>query len=111
MLRYVVFTAIALTVIFTSTAASAGPCASRPDFVAFLKDNFGELETGYGLSNRGHLVEMFVSPDGSWSILLSQPDGRSCLVDAGEAWIVMSPAGPSRKAGEIAPLSHPGRPR
>ena len=99
MLRYIRLAAITLIVTLIATVAgAAAPCASRSDFIAFLKDNFGEVGVGQGLSNRGHLVEVFVSPAGSWTILLSQPDGRSCLVDAGEAWVMVPSAGQSRAA-------------
>jgi hypothetical protein len=101
MLRYIRLAASTLifTLIATATAAGAvAPCASRSDFIAFLKDRFGEVEVGQGLSSRGHLVEVFVSPAGSWTILLSQPDGQSCFVDAGEAWVMVPSAGQSREA-------------
>jgi hypothetical protein len=96
MLRYNRLAAIALIAISMTTAASAAQtCASRPDFIAFLKGHFGEVEVGQGLSSRGHLVEIFVSPAGNWTILLSQPNGRACLVDAGEAWAMVPPARPA----------------
>ncbi|MBR1158495.1 hypothetical protein [Bradyrhizobium elkanii] len=87
MLRCIRVTAVTLAAVLMSTVAgSAQTCASRSDFVTFLKDHFGEVEVDRGLSDRGHLVEVFVSPAGTWTILLSRPDGSSCLVDAGEAW-------------------------
>ena len=99
MLRNIRLAAMSLLVTFIPTAASAvGPCASRSELIAVLKDNLGEIKAGHGLSNRGHLVEVFVSPAGSWTILLSQPDGRSCLVDTGEAWVMVPSAGQSRAA-------------
>jgi len=108
MLRYIRLAAITMIATLITTAAGAAqPCASRSDFVAFLKDHFGEVEVGQGLSNRGHLVEVFVSPAGSWTILLSQPDGRSCLVDAGEAWAMVPPAGQLREAIQLLPLALP----
>ena len=84
MLRYIRLAAIILvaTVIAIPTSV-AETCAQRSDFIAFLKDHFGEIEVGQGLSSSGHLVEVFVAPAGSWTILLSRPDGLSCLVDAG----------------------------
>ena len=96
MLRYAGLAAIALIVVLITTAASAvGPCASRSDIVVFLKAHFGEVVVAQGLSSRGHLVEVFVSPAGSWTILLSQPDGQSCLADAGEAMVMEPSAGHS----------------
>jgi len=95
-LRYIRLAAIALiAMLIAAEAAAIQPCASRSDFIAFLKGHFDEVEVGQGLSSRGHLVEIFVSPAGNWTILLSQPNGRSCLVDAGEAWMTVPSARPA----------------
>ena len=110
MLRYIRLAAITLMVTLIATAASAvGPCASRSNIIALLKDNFGEVEVGQGLSSRGYLVEVFVSPAGNWTILLSQPDGQSCLADAGEAWVMVPSAGQSREPVQL--LALPGQVR
>jgi len=88
MLRYIWLAAINLIVPLTATAAGAVElCANRSDFVALLKDNFGEVVAAQGLSDRGHLVEVLVSPAGNWTILLSRTDGLSCIVDAGDPWV------------------------
>lgn len=101
MLRYIRLAAIALIVPFAATAAGAvEPCAGRSDLAALLKDNFGEILVAQGLSSKGHLVEVFVSPAGSWTILLSRSDGLSCIVDAGEPWVTAASAGPSRDAAQ-----------
>lgn len=103
MLRYIRLAAIALIAMLIATEAGAAQlCASRSDFIAFLKGHFGEVEVGQGLSSRGHLVEVFVSPAGNWTILLSQPDGRSCLVDAGEAWVTVPSASPAIQHSPLA---------
>ena len=105
MLRYILLAAIALIATPTATAAGAvGPCGSRSDIIAVLKDHFGEVGVGQGLSVRGHLVEVFVSPKGSWTIVLSEPDGQSCFADAGEAWAMAPSAGQSRDTAHILPL-------
>jgi hypothetical protein len=63
---------------------------------------------GQGLSVRGHLVEVFVSPKGSWTIVLSEPDGQSCFADAGDAWGTVVSAAKSRETRRLPPLSVPG---
>src|SRR5262249_17812100 len=88
MLRYIRLAGTTLIVALTATAAGAvEPCARRSDFVALLKDHFGEVLVAEGLSSRGYLVEVFVSPAGTWTILLSRADGLSCVVDAGDPWV------------------------
>ncbi|OAF05546.1 hypothetical protein AYJ54_01175 [Bradyrhizobium centrolobii] len=100
MLRCIRLAVIALVLApIASAAAAAQPCASRSDVIPLLKSIFGELETGLGLSNKGHVVEIFVSPAGTWTILLSRPDGLSCIVDEGEAWTLIG--SPSRDARHL----------
>ena len=106
MLRHVRVAVTTLIVTLTATAASAvGPCASRADIIAGLKNDFGEVEVGRGLSNRGHLVELFVSPEGSWTMLLSRPDGLSCLGDAGQVWDIVPPNDHSHPVTLLVPAA------
>ncbi|MGQ0681817.1 hypothetical protein [Bradyrhizobium sp.] len=102
MLRYIrLAAAFALIVPLAATAAgAAGPCASRSDLASLLKDNFGEILVAQGLSSKGHLLEVFVSPAGSWTILMSRADGLSCAVDVGEPWVTGAPASPVRDAAK-----------
>ena len=45
------------------------------------------IGSGSGNSAEGALVEVLTTEDGNtWSILLTNPDGVSCLVASGEGW-------------------------
>ena len=39
-----------------------------------------------GLGITGNLVEVFVSDKGAFTILLSDPSGRSCIATTGQNW-------------------------
>ena len=40
-----------------------------------------------GLANEGSVIEVLTSDGGStWTIMISRPNGSSCLVAAGEGW-------------------------
>ena len=40
-----------------------------------------------GVTNKGALVEVLTSADGgTWTIIVTTPQGMSCLVAAGEGW-------------------------
>jgi hypothetical protein len=72
-----------------STTAVAAPanCAARADLLNELAKRFSEAPIAAGLANNGALVEVLTSDSGAtWTILISQPDGKSCLVAAGEEW-------------------------
>lgn len=51
-----------------------------------LKTQFGERRTALGLSLDGMLIEVYVGPGGTYTILKTSPGRVSCLVDAGVSW-------------------------
>lgn len=62
-------------------------CAERGQIVRQLQERFGEHRQGMGLQGGQSIVEVFVSADSrTWSILLTRPNGISCLVAAGQGW-------------------------
>ena len=61
-------------------------CLQRTAVIERLEAASGERPAHAGLASNGALLEVTVSPDGSWTILLSFPDGLSCPLAAGEAW-------------------------
>jgi len=74
-------------------AAQSMPCGPRPEIVAALEQKYDERQTGLGLDARGTLVEVWSSPgSGSWTILATRPDGRSCILGAGRHWQHRDPA-------------------
>ena len=68
------------------TAAQLLPCGKRDDIVKSLASQYREEPRGMGLANQSTVIEIFTSKSGSWTILLTKPDGASCIVSAGEAW-------------------------
>ena len=80
---------IAASVLFLSaTSANAQQvCAPRDRVVMQLKKQFEEEVSGRGLTVNGKkMIELFISEKGSWTMLISDPRGRSCVVASGEYW-------------------------
>lgn len=71
-------------------------CHSHRDLAAMLDQKFAEQPAALGLQADGQLIEVFVARDGtSWTIVLTRPDGWSCIVAVGENWeSVQGPNGP-----------------
>lgn len=73
-------------------AASAIPseaqgfCADRNELVESLADKFKENPAAIGQVNASAVIEVFVSESGSWTILATGTDGKSCVLSAGEGW-------------------------
>jgi len=69
-----------------ANAQAAPPCTDRASLVDSLSDQYQEHPTSMGLSANGAVFEIFSSTTGSWTILVTRPDGVSCLMATGEGW-------------------------
>ncbi len=71
--------------------AQAPNCAQRAVVVERLQDRFGETRQSIGLGRNNAVVEIFASAaTGTWTILVTMPNGMSCLVASGESWEEMA---------------------
>jgi hypothetical protein len=59
-------------------------CAERAEMVKSLTDKFKENPAAVGQINGSAVIEVFVSETGSWTILATGTDGKSCVLSAGE---------------------------
>lgn len=82
------WTACLPIVLLPAAAAFAeAPCAPRASLLSELADKYSEAPSAHGLSSDGTLVEVLTSDDGeTWTIIISMPNGTSCLVASGESW-------------------------
>jgi hypothetical protein len=65
---------------------SASLCGPRADIVAVLRQRWQEVQVSMGLQPDGRLVETYASAAGGFTILLTSPDGTSCMVSSGEGF-------------------------
>jgi hypothetical protein len=78
---------IAMSAIPVAAAPASPPCAPRPELLKQLAKQFHEEPAALGLTSNGSLIEVLTSDDGStWTIMITQPKGPSCLVAAGASW-------------------------
>ena len=61
-------------------------CADRAEMVKSLADKFKETPTAVGQINGDAVVEVFVSRNGTWTILATGTNGKSCVLSAGEGF-------------------------
>ena len=69
-----------------ANAGAQTTCADRGDVLERLSQSYKESPTAMGLASNGGVVEVLTSRSGGWTLLLTTPDGRTCVVAAGEAW-------------------------
>ncbi len=81
-----------LVLMAVSSASAQNICAKREEVVERLWNRWQEVLTANGLTNNNQLVEVFVSKKGSWTIIISDPTGKSCVASAGQNWIKRSPS-------------------
>lgn len=72
----------------TAAVAAAQPlrCGQRGDVLQLLTERFQERQHGYGLAGSQAVVELFLSPEGTWTILMTGPNRLTCIVAAGHGW-------------------------
>lgn len=83
------------------SARAEGPrsqavCDAHEAVIKTLKGKFEEKPVAMGLAGNGTVVEVLSSPDGSWSIVMTAPNGLTCLLAAGDYWQDV----PERLAGQ-----------
>ena len=85
--------AAAAALLLSAQAANAQQvCTVRDEALVQLEKKFDEQVAGRGLAANGkRMLELFVSKTGSWTVLVSDPSGRSCIMASGEAWQGLAP--------------------
>lgn len=82
-------------------AQSADPaCGPRAAMLEVLARRYGERPVAGGVTAEGRLIEVLASPDGAtFTVLLTDGRGASCLVLAGAGWRVYSMPTPAPGEG------------
>ncbi len=82
-----------LTVNLAAPGAQAqqlGPlCDARTTVLTTLNGNFAEKPSAMGLAKNGTVVEVLRSEGGSWTIIMTAPNGVSCMLASGKHWQVV----------------------
>lgn len=61
-------------------------CGDRDEIVSRLESGYEESASALGIVGSGGVVELYTSDEGSWTLLMTQPNGVTCLLAAGESW-------------------------
>jgi hypothetical protein len=90
--------AVALALVgggLASSPAHASPrvCGDRSEILQQLKMQNDEKPNAVGLSADGGVVEVLVSPQGGWTILVTYPKRPTCVVAVGEGWEALQKIG------------------
>ena len=61
-------------------------CAKHNTLMGMLTKKYSENPIAMGTVNEDRFMQLFVSPQGSWTILITKTDGEACIVAAGQNW-------------------------
>ncbi|MCG8692806.1 MAG: hypothetical protein MI806_16515 [Minwuiales bacterium] len=92
MLRKLVMGTVLATLMALPATLTASPamaqmvCSERDKFLKHLGDGYKEAPVAMGLASNGSVLEVLASGKGTWTIILTMPNGTSCVVASGEAW-------------------------
>jgi hypothetical protein len=89
-------TFLVLFFVAVSSASAQDICAKREEIVQRLWDRWQEVLTANGLADANRLIEVFVSENGSWTIVITDASGRSCVASAGQGWTPRDPKTPPK---------------
>ncbi|MBY3102041.1 hypothetical protein HFO68_23830 [Rhizobium laguerreae] len=64
-------------------------CAGRPEIVNFLDKNFAEKLTAVGLINQNAVLEVYAAESGTWTLIVTDVHGISCVLLSGDSWDTM----------------------
>ncbi len=68
-------------------------CGDSKTVFKNLEKKFGESPTGAGISDNGDLVTVFSSESGTFTIVVTSPQGKSCVRSSGNDWMGTPPKG------------------
>jgi hypothetical protein len=82
---------MAAAVLFTLSAPSMSyaqfaMCGERTQIIDQLKTKYQESRQAVGLISDNGAAELYVSEKGTWTMLVTLPSGKSCIIAAGHSW-------------------------
>ena len=77
----------AVTLFSTAGVASAGaPCGSHDAVAKSLNTKFKEARRVMGVVNAKAVMEIFMSQQGTWTVVVTDTSGTACIIAAGQDW-------------------------
>ena len=78
---------VAISLVSIAGKAEATPqCGDHDKIVDVLGNKFKESRRVMGVVNSKAVMEIFMSPQGTWTMVITDTSGMSCITAAGEEW-------------------------
>lgn len=84
----IVLGAVAVASAAGNSAVAGSPlCNERAVVLKTLEKDYGEKPIAFGITENGAMVQLVAAKDGkTWTLVIHNPKGTSCLMAAGETW-------------------------
>ena len=67
--------------------AVAQSCGPRSNVVATLEDKYDERPIYVALTDDGRVLEVWANPNGAWTLIMTAPNGQTCVHAVGsQGW-------------------------
>ncbi len=83
--------ALSLWLLTVEEAPAAPVCGDRATIVSTLEGRYAESRRVMGLMGSGRVMELFAAANGSWTAIVTDTAGRTCILGVGEAWTEFAP--------------------
>ncbi|MEE8119569.1 MAG: hypothetical protein V3T39_08440 [Gammaproteobacteria bacterium] len=84
--KILVAAALGVYLFLPSLVAAQAVCGERQRFIDTLRKQHQEAPTSIGMTSNGQIIEVLTSAKGTWSIIITSPGGKTCLVATGDSW-------------------------
>ncbi len=85
--RAIIAAAVYAALLMPAQAQRAPVCTDYSIVIEHLSKEYSEVPVGMGIANNGGVIEILSSKAGkSWTIILTMPNGTTCMIAAGESW-------------------------
>lgn len=79
--------------------APAPRCSPHAAKIEQFKQQFGEEVVAQGVTNGGAaFMELLASPNGTWTLFMTRPDGNACTITFGDSFNFIPPTPPGEPA-------------
>ena len=78
--------AIFVAPVTIASAQAQMQCTDHKKVVTRLTEKYQETKQGWGIGANEFLYEVFSSPSGSWTFIVTSPGGPTCVIMSGQNW-------------------------
>lgn len=83
---------IMMALVALSVGANAlGVCGKRDEVLKAITGKYQETGKAFGITGNVNLVEIYAKPGGTWTIIVTSPEGKTCIIAAGDSWEDLPP--------------------